>query len=199
MRVITKAIADRQIEIERLQRGGPGRGPPSRKPSPGATSLGLFLFAQPACTPRAPPRALVRWLRGIRAPSARPPRRRRGDLGNRSARRLRGAGVGPPHRAFPESTRTACAALREQTVPRLRQPVGGARTNSLRPAGSEPAALVRSTCPAPCYRPRSMRHANGQLSFSATDLSRHLVCTHLTSLRRAVAAGDWFHPPARAG
>ena len=41
----------------------------------------------------------------------------------------------------------------------------------------------------------SMRHANGQLSFSATDLSRHLVCTHLTSLRRAVAVGELEPPP----
>ena len=38
---------------------------------------------------------------------------------------------------------------------------------------------------------RSMRNAktNGQLFFSATDLSRHLACSHLTSLRRAVAFG----------
>ena len=40
-----------------------------------------------------------------------------------------------------------------------------------------------------------MRHANGQLSFSATDLSRHLVCTHLTSLRRAVAFREIDPPP----
>ena len=39
-----------------------------------------------------------------------------------------------------------------------------------------------------------MRLANGQLSFSATDLSRHLACTHLTSLRRAVACGK-LEPP----
>ena len=42
---------------------------------------------------------------------------------------------------------------------------------------------------------RSMRHANGQLSFSATDLSRHLTCSHLTSLRRAVAFGELELPP----
>ena len=34
-----------------------------------------------------------------------------------------------------------------------------------------------------------MRHADGRLVFSATDLSRHLSCNHLTSLRRAVALG----------
>ena len=42
---------------------------------------------------------------------------------------------------------------------------------------------------------RSMRHANGQLSFSATDLSRHLACNHLTSLRRGVAFGELEPPP----
>ncbi len=42
---------------------------------------------------------------------------------------------------------------------------------------------------------RSMRLANGRLSFSATDLSRHLACTHLTSLRRAVAFGEVDPPP----
>ena len=42
---------------------------------------------------------------------------------------------------------------------------------------------------------RSMRLANGQLSFSATDLSRHLACTHLTSLRRSVAFGELAPPP----
>ena len=42
---------------------------------------------------------------------------------------------------------------------------------------------------------RSMRHANGQLSFSATDLSRHVGCSHLTSLRRAVAFGELEPPP----
>ena len=42
---------------------------------------------------------------------------------------------------------------------------------------------------------RFMRHANGQLSFSATDLSRYLLCTHLTSLRRAVAFGELEPPP----
>ena len=40
-----------------------------------------------------------------------------------------------------------------------------------------------------------MRHANGQLSFSATDLSRHVGCSHLTSLRRAVAFGELEPPP----
>ena len=53
----------------------------------------------------------ARSLRGIRSPSARPLHRRGGDLGNRSARRLAVAGVAPPHRAFPESTRTASATL----------------------------------------------------------------------------------------
>ena len=42
---------------------------------------------------------------------------------------------------------------------------------------------------------RSMRHANGQLLFSATDLSRHLACNHLTSLRRGVAFGELEPPP----
>ena len=41
-----------------------------------------------------------------------------------------------------------------------------------------------------------MRHANGQLSFSATDLSRHLGCHHLTSLRRGVAFGELEPPPS---
>ena len=43
---------------------------------------------------------------------------------------------------------------------------------------------------------RSMRHANGQLSFSATDLSRHLACNHLTSLRRGIAFGELEPPPS---
>ena len=42
---------------------------------------------------------------------------------------------------------------------------------------------------------RSMRHANGQLLFSATDLSRHLACNHLTSRRRSVAFGELEPPP----
>ena len=40
-----------------------------------------------------------------------------------------------------------------------------------------------------------MRHADGRLLFSATDLSRHLSCGHLTSLRRAVALGEIEPPP----
>ena len=40
-----------------------------------------------------------------------------------------------------------------------------------------------------------MRHANGQLLFSATDLSRHLACNHLTSLRRSIAFGELEPPP----
>ena len=40
----------------------------------------------------------------------------------------------------------------------------------------------------------SMRQANGQLAFSATDLSSHLACNHLTSLRRGVACGE-LEPP----
>ena len=40
-----------------------------------------------------------------------------------------------------------------------------------------------------------MRHASGQLLFSATDLSRHVACSHLTSLRRAVAFGELDPPP----
>ena len=39
-----------------------------------------------------------------------------------------------------------------------------------------------------------MRHADGRLLFSATDLSRHLSCAHLTSLRRTVALGE-IEPP----
>lgn len=34
-----------------------------------------------------------------------------------------------------------------------------------------------------------MRYADGRLAFSATDLSRHLSCNHLTGLRREVALG----------
>ena len=40
-----------------------------------------------------------------------------------------------------------------------------------------------------------MRHADGRLAFSATDLSLHLACRHLTSLRRAVALGRIEPPP----
>ena len=40
-----------------------------------------------------------------------------------------------------------------------------------------------------------MRSADGRLAFSATDLSRHLSCGHLTSLRRAVALGEIDPPP----
>ena len=40
-----------------------------------------------------------------------------------------------------------------------------------------------------------MRHANGQLLFSATDLSRHLACNHLTGLHRRVAFGELEPPP----
>ena len=40
-----------------------------------------------------------------------------------------------------------------------------------------------------------MRNADGRLAFSATDLSRHLSCGHLTSLRRAVALGEIDPPP----
>ena len=39
-----------------------------------------------------------------------------------------------------------------------------------------------------------MRHADGRLLFSATDLSRHLSCSHLTSLRRAAALGEIERP-----
>ena len=39
-----------------------------------------------------------------------------------------------------------------------------------------------------------MRNADGRLAFSATDLSRHLACAHLTSLNRAVALGDLTPP-----
>ena len=41
-----------------------------------------------------------------------------------------------------------------------------------------------------------MRRLRGQLAFSATDLSRHLACGHLTNLRREVALGRRA-PPAR--
>ena len=40
-----------------------------------------------------------------------------------------------------------------------------------------------------------MRYTDGRLLFSATDLSRHLSCDHLTSLRRAVAIGEIEQPP----
>ncbi len=39
-----------------------------------------------------------------------------------------------------------------------------------------------------------MRHADGRLLFSATDLSRHISCVHLTSLRRAAALGEIERP-----
>ncbi len=41
-----------------------------------------------------------------------------------------------------------------------------------------------------------MRIADGRLVFSATDLSRHLACPHLTTLRRAEASGE-ITPPLR--
>ena len=41
-----------------------------------------------------------------------------------------------------------------------------------------------------------MRNADGRLVFSATDLSRHLACPHLTTLRRAEAFGE-INPPLR--
>ncbi len=40
-----------------------------------------------------------------------------------------------------------------------------------------------------------MHDADCGLAFSATDLSRHLSCSHLTSLRRAVALGEIEAPP----
>ena len=40
-----------------------------------------------------------------------------------------------------------------------------------------------------------MRLAAGRLAFSATDLSRHLSCAHLTTLDRAVALGAIEPPP----
>ena len=40
-----------------------------------------------------------------------------------------------------------------------------------------------------------MHLADGRLAFSATDLSRHLACDHLTTLRRAVALGEIEAPP----
>ena len=40
-----------------------------------------------------------------------------------------------------------------------------------------------------------MHDTDGGLAFSATDLSRHLSCSHLTSLRRAVALGEIERPP----
>ena len=39
-----------------------------------------------------------------------------------------------------------------------------------------------------------MRLADGRLAFSATDLSRHLACSHLTTLRRGVALGRLERP-----
>ena len=40
-----------------------------------------------------------------------------------------------------------------------------------------------------------MRLADGRLAFSATDLGRHLACSHLTTQRRAVALGGIEAPP----
>ena len=39
-----------------------------------------------------------------------------------------------------------------------------------------------------------MRYEGGRLVFAATDLSNHLACGHLTSVRRAVALGDITRP-----
>ena len=41
-----------------------------------------------------------------------------------------------------------------------------------------------------------MRNADGRLAFSATDLSLHLACAHLTTLRRAETLGE-ITPPLR--
>ena len=60
--------------------------------------------------------------------------------------------------------------------------------SSLRPSPRRRACPVRDDrrpATAPCYRPAPCAIANGQLLFSATDLSRHLACNHLTSLRRS--------------
>ena len=43
---------------------------------------------------------------------------------------------------------------------------------------------------AACYLPAHMRLADDGLKFAATDLGLHLSCSHLTSLRRAVALGE---------
>lgn len=40
-----------------------------------------------------------------------------------------------------------------------------------------------------------MRLADGRLAFTATDLSRHVACRHLTTLRRGVALGEIGAPP----
>ncbi len=40
-----------------------------------------------------------------------------------------------------------------------------------------------------------MRLADGLIAFSATDLSRHVACSHLTTLRRAVALKEIGAPP----
>ena len=40
-----------------------------------------------------------------------------------------------------------------------------------------------------------MHYADGRLAFAATDLGRHLSCSHLTSLRRAAALGEIDPPP----
>ena len=69
------------------------RGPrltPKHARGGGATSVSLFLFTQPLVRLVLREPGLVRSLRGIRSPSARPLRRRRADLGTRSARRLGG-------------------------------------------------------------------------------------------------------------
>ena len=39
-----------------------------------------------------------------------------------------------------------------------------------------------------------MRSAEGRLALAATDLSSHLACGHLTSLRRAAALGEIARP-----
>ena len=65
-----------------------------------------------------------------------PPRRRRGDPGNRSARRLGGAGVGPPLRASPGSTGQACVALRSERYHDFAKPAGREEVRVHQLAGS---------------------------------------------------------------
>ena len=89
---------------------------------------------------RSPPHELVRSPRGIRSPSARPLRRRRGDLGNRSARRLGDGGVAPPHRA---------AATRWWAAASCRFPPFSWNLNQPRlPCPSSPAASPAPRSPA---------------------------------------------------
>ena len=147
----------------RIPAGGRGRtdGSEARRGRARTTSVKSLPVHTAACPPRAPRAGLVRSLRGIRSPSARPLRRRRADLGNRSARRLGIAAVAPPHRAF-----RRCRPRRRQPAPAHLTPTrpqvashGGEVRRRRNGRAPGPAASENSGRPFP--RPGSSRRQGG--------------------------------------